>query len=170
MKIHPGFHVSQLEKHIGSKAIPSPNLPMVTADGTVKTGPAAVLQVRQVPWHNLPVVQWYIQWENLPLEDATWEDADFIKYTFPEFFRTTTQEWRVQEQTPWGHAVSQEGGNVRTEVYTNSVSSVEIQRRGVAAPTILFQSLNDHDGSLGRIATVGSKSLNYRVISISVLC
>lgn len=100
VKIHPVFHVSQLKKHIGSKAIPSPNLPMVTAEGKVKTGPATVLQVRQVPRHNMPVVQWYIQWENLPPEDATWEDADFIKYTFPEFFRTTTQGWRDQEQAP----------------------------------------------------------------------
>ena len=100
VKIHPVFHVSQLKKHIGPKAIPSPNLPMVTEDGTVKTGPATVLQVRQIPRHNLLVVQWYIQWENLPPEDATWEDADFIKYTFPDFFRTTTQGWRDQEQAP----------------------------------------------------------------------
>lgn len=100
VKIHPVFHVSQLKKHIGTKSIPSPNLPMVSADGTVKTGPAAVLQVRQVPRNNLPVVQWYIQWENLSPEDATWEDADFIKYTFPEFFKMTTQAWRTQQQTP----------------------------------------------------------------------
>ncbi|XBH84925.1 hypothetical protein VPH35_072977 [Triticum aestivum] len=70
VKIHPVFHVSQLKKHIGSKSIPSKNLPMVTADGTVKTGPTEVLQVKQVPRQNMPVVQWYIQWEKLPLEDA----------------------------------------------------------------------------------------------------
>lgn len=100
VKIHPVFHVSQLKKHIGSKSIPSINLPMVTADGTIKTGPAAVLQVRQVPRNNLPVVQWYIQWENLSPEEATWEDADFIKYSFPEFFKLTTTAWRDNQQTP----------------------------------------------------------------------
>ena len=100
MKIHPVFHVSQLKKHIGSKAIPSPNLPMVNEDGTVKTGPVAVLQVRQVPRNNLPVVQWYIQWENLSPAEATWEDADFIKYTFPEFFNNTTRAWREAAATP----------------------------------------------------------------------
>uniref|UniRef100_A0A453JK53 Tf2-1-like SH3-like domain-containing protein n=1 Tax=Aegilops tauschii subsp. strangulata TaxID=200361 RepID=A0A453JK53_AEGTS len=57
VKIHPVFHVSQLKKHIGDKSIPSPHLPMVNADGTIKTGPAAVLQVRQIPKHNAPVVQ-----------------------------------------------------------------------------------------------------------------
>ena len=100
VQIHPVFHVSQLKKHIGRKSIPSPNLPMVAADGTIKTGPEAVLQVRQIPRHNLPVVQWFIQWENLSPEEATWEDADFIKYTFPDFFKITTQAWRAHQQTP----------------------------------------------------------------------
>ena len=64
---------------------------MVNEDSTVKTGPVAVLQVRQVPRNSLPVVQWYIKWENLTPTEATWEDADFIKYTFPEFFKATFQ-------------------------------------------------------------------------------
>ena len=75
IQIHVVFHVSQLKKHIGAKAVPSPNLPMVNTDGTIKTGPATVLQVRQIPRNNAPVVQWKIQWENLSPEDATWEDA-----------------------------------------------------------------------------------------------
>lgn len=91
VKMHSVFHVIQLKKHIGSKAIPSPNLPMVNMDGTIKTGPAGVLQVRQVARRDLSVVQWLIQWDNLPKEDATWEDVDFIKYTFPKFFKDTTQ-------------------------------------------------------------------------------
>ena len=100
IRIHPVFHVSQLKKHIGAKAVPSPNLPMVNTNGTIKTGPATVLQVRQIPRNNAPVVQWQIQWENLSPEDATWEEAVFIKYSFPAFFRSTTQAWRaVQEST-----------------------------------------------------------------------
>lgn len=94
VKIHPVFHVSQLKKHLGKKSIPSPDLPMVNEDGSIKTEPAMVLEVRQVPRHNLHVVQWLIQWENMAPEDATWEDAEFIKHTFPAFFRSTTQAWR----------------------------------------------------------------------------
>ena len=71
IQIHPVFHVSQLKKHIGSKAIPSPMLPMVNSDRTLKMGPAAVLQVRQIPRNNLPVVQWLIQWQNMADEEAT---------------------------------------------------------------------------------------------------
>jgi hypothetical protein len=46
VKIHPVFHVSQLKLHLGTKAIPSPDLPLVHPDGTIKTGPALVIQVR----------------------------------------------------------------------------------------------------------------------------
>lgn len=99
VKIHPVFHVSQLKKHIGSRAMPSPDLPMVHEDGTIKTEPATVLEVRQVPRNNMPVVQWLIQWENLAPDDATWED-DFIKYTFPKIFRDTTQGWQAAATTP----------------------------------------------------------------------
>ena len=49
VQIHPVFHVSQLKKHIGDKAIPDPHLPLVNQDGTVKVGPSEVLEVRQVP-------------------------------------------------------------------------------------------------------------------------
>jgi hypothetical protein len=94
VNIHPVFHVSQLKQHLGPKAVPSPDLPLINPDGTIKTGPAVVLQVRQVPRNNLPVVQWLIQWENLSPEEASWEDADFIRATFPDFFRTTTEAWQ----------------------------------------------------------------------------
>jgi hypothetical protein len=78
--------VSQLKVHLGAKAVPSPDLPLVHDDGTVKQGPALVLQVRQIPRNNVAVVQWLTQWENLSPEEATWEDTDFIKETFPDFF------------------------------------------------------------------------------------
>ena len=65
-QIHPVFHVSQLKKHVGNKSIPGPKLPFVNADGTLKTGPAEVLQVHRVPRQNVPVVQWLIRWIDLP--------------------------------------------------------------------------------------------------------
>jgi hypothetical protein len=87
--LHDVFHVSQLKKHIGPKAIPSKNLPLVTPAGKVKYCPVALLQRRQVPRsagdYDIAVPQWLIQWEGMTADEATWEDADFIAKTFPAF-------------------------------------------------------------------------------------
>lgn len=91
--IHPVFHVSQLKKHIGSHAIPSPDLPMVGEDGKIKNIPILVLETRACPRNRNLVTQWLIQWEGLSPEDATWEDADFIKSTFPDFYKETIRGW-----------------------------------------------------------------------------
>jgi hypothetical protein len=88
-KIHDVFHVNQLKKHLGKRAIPNPKLPLVTPDGRVKIAPLAILQRRQVPRnageYDIAVPQWLIHWENMTEADATWEDATFITATFPEF-------------------------------------------------------------------------------------
>jgi hypothetical protein len=34
-KLHHTFHVSQLKKHLGAKAIPTPNLPLLNPNGTI---------------------------------------------------------------------------------------------------------------------------------------
>ena len=92
-QIHPVFHVSQLKKHVGPKAVPCVDLPLVRTDGLIQTEPVMVLETRQVPRNNLPVVQWLVQWENLPPDEASWEDAAFIKKTFPAFFKATIDRW-----------------------------------------------------------------------------
>lgn len=99
VKIHPVFHVSQLKKHVGPTVVPSSDLPLVDANGKIHTAPALVLQVRQIPRNNLPVVQWLIQWEGLSPEEASWEDADFIKI-FSAFFRETVEDWMHPDPVP----------------------------------------------------------------------
>jgi hypothetical protein len=87
--LHDVFHVSHLKKHIGPKAIPSANLPLVTPSGMIKFAPVSILQRRQVPRregdYDVAVPQWLIKWEGMTEDDATWEDADFITKTFPAF-------------------------------------------------------------------------------------
>jgi hypothetical protein len=100
VSIHPVFHVSQLKKHLGPTAIPHPDLPSVDANGNIKTDPLAVLQTCQVPRNNLPVVQWLVQWANLSPDDATWEDATFMKATFPSFYNDTVRAWFAPQTTP----------------------------------------------------------------------
>jgi hypothetical protein len=84
-QLHLTFHVRQLKKHIGSKVIPSPELPLVDASDNVKVYPETILQRRQIPGNNEPAVQWLIKWTNLPPGAATWEDANFICNIFPRF-------------------------------------------------------------------------------------
>jgi hypothetical protein len=75
---HPVFHVNQLKKHIGAKAIPQPDLPLVTLEGYIKTEPQAVLDTRALPHRDEILTQWKIHWQNLTTDQATWENKTFI--------------------------------------------------------------------------------------------
>lgn len=86
MGTHLVFHVSQLKKHCGPNAVPSPDLPLVGEDGTIKTEPLRATETRAMPRNTVLVMQWLIKWANLSLENASWEDANFIKGTFPKFY------------------------------------------------------------------------------------
>jgi hypothetical protein len=54
-QLHPVFHVSQLKKHIGPRAIQSPDLPLVGLDGNIIVAPEAILPRRVVRRNNEPV-------------------------------------------------------------------------------------------------------------------
>ena len=88
-QLHNVFHVNQLKKHVGTCAVPNPQLPLLTTDGKLKMHPLTVLQRRQVPRrsgdYDVAVPQWLIHWEGMDPEEATWEDAEFISTTFPDF-------------------------------------------------------------------------------------
>jgi len=84
-QLHPAFHVSQLKQHIGPSVIPSPELPLIDDKGNIKVAPMAILERRMIPRNNELVIQWLIQWTNLPKEEATWEDVSFIRKVFPSF-------------------------------------------------------------------------------------
>ena len=88
-KLHDTFHVSQLKKHIGPMAIPNPKLPLLNPDGTILLEPEQLLERKLIPRVqsdiSVPVVRWVIKWSNLPMDEATWEDATFIQKVFPNF-------------------------------------------------------------------------------------
>uniref|UniRef100_A0ACD6AL20 Uncharacterized protein n=1 Tax=Avena sativa TaxID=4498 RepID=A0ACD6AL20_AVESA len=87
--LHDVFHVNHLKKHIGDRAIPNRNLPLVTPEGKLKKTPVAILQRRQVPRsigeYSIAIPQWLIHWEGMTPAEATWEDAAFIQTSFPSF-------------------------------------------------------------------------------------
>jgi len=109
-QIHNVFHVSQLKKHLGAKAIPEANLPLIDAQGNIKTEPILVLDTRSIPRHPVLVTQWLVQWLNMSPEDATWEDTGFIKSTFPDFYAATIRRW-FSSTDPRGQGSSSGGGN-----------------------------------------------------------
>lgn len=92
-QIHNVFHVSQLKKHLGPKAVPVPDLPLIDAKGNIKVERVFVLDTRAVPRHPVLVTQWLVQWLNMSPEEATWEDAGFIKTTFPKFYALAIRRW-----------------------------------------------------------------------------
>lgn len=88
-KLHPIFHISQLKKHHGPMAVPEPTLPLIDEQHNIQIGPKAVLKHKLTPRKQgdifVLVIQWLMEWINLPMEAATWEDADFILKVFPDF-------------------------------------------------------------------------------------
>jgi hypothetical protein len=140
-EIHPVFHVSQLKKHMGPKAVPQANLPLVTSEGYIKSEPVAVLDTRALPRQDEIVTQWKIQWINLSADQAeivtqwinlsadqaTWEDTFFIKATFPKFYFKTLREWWPQNPS-CGQELSQGGENcqdLKTEAATEPILVTE---------------------------------------------
>jgi hypothetical protein len=89
--LHDVFHVSHLKKHTGANAVPSPSLPLVTPEGKVKLFPTAVVERRMIPRkhpvedYEVAVPQWKIHWEGMTVDEASWEDAEFVMKTWPEF-------------------------------------------------------------------------------------
>jgi hypothetical protein len=104
------FHISPVKKHLGSKAIPVPDLPLVDAKGNIKVEPILVLETQAVLRHPVLVTQWLMQWLNMSIEDATWEDAGFIKTTFPEFYAATIRRW-LPSGVPRGQGTSSGEGS-----------------------------------------------------------
>jgi hypothetical protein len=103
--------VSQLKKHLSGRAIPQDNLPLVTTDGYIKTDPVQVLDTRALPRNDGIVTQWKVQWSNLSVDQATWEDKLFIKARFPKFYNKTLIEWWPTTASS-GQEATQAGGVV----------------------------------------------------------
>ena len=71
-KIHPVFHVSQLNEHIG-KAPAQSQLPLLDANGVLAKEPVAILDRRMNKRRGKLITEVLIQWSNCFQEDATWE-------------------------------------------------------------------------------------------------
>ena len=78
-KIHPVFHVSCLKKVIGQNICTQTILPELDEEGRIILEPKCILQTCTKKLRNKTLTQYLIQWKNLPVEEATWENEEFIQ-------------------------------------------------------------------------------------------
>ena len=78
-RLHDVFHVSQLKAYTGAPPAAPVTLPPVQ-DGRLLQAPERVLraQLRRGEWRVL------VQWQGLPVDDATWEPLEEFKEQYPE--------------------------------------------------------------------------------------
>ena len=75
--MNPVFHVSCLKKVIGEKLPVQTILPELDEEGKIILEPEAVIETRTRQLRNR--IRSIIKWKNLPAEDSTWEDENFIQ-------------------------------------------------------------------------------------------
>jgi ribosomal protein L21E len=100
-QIHAVVHVSLLKKAVGPDVLVSPQLPpSINVLQTVRA-PAEILAHRLVRRGKTTQPQVLVRWQELPAHLATWEAAHDLHHLY-------------KFSTAWGHAETQEGGNVTT--------------------------------------------------------
>ena len=78
LQVHPVFHVSCLKKVIGNKILVQTILPELDEEGKIILEPKVVTEIRIRHLRNQSISEYLIKWKNLPIEDSTWEDENFI--------------------------------------------------------------------------------------------
>ena len=84
-RIHPVFHVSQLKLFKGNSSEPYLPLPLTVTEMGPVMQPVRILANRKLLRGTTQIDQILVQWENGVQEEATWEDIEDIKASYPTF-------------------------------------------------------------------------------------
>lgn len=84
-KIHPVFHVSQLQKAVGNAQVSATIPEQITADLEWVAEPEEVPEVKTVGKGPGCTTEVLIKWRNVPLFEATWEEFNSVLQRFSEF-------------------------------------------------------------------------------------
>lgn len=85
-QIHNVFHVSLLQKHLGTVAPTSTQLPPVSDASTILPQPEKILDRRVIRKGKYrPKSKILVKWLGAAVEDATWENEWRFSKTYPEF-------------------------------------------------------------------------------------
>ena len=68
-----------LKKVIGDKIPIQTIFPKLDEEGKTILEPEAVMETRTRQLWNRSISEYLIKWKNLPIEDSTWEDENFIQ-------------------------------------------------------------------------------------------
>jgi len=79
LRVHPVFHVSCLKKVIGENLPVQTIFPELDEEQKIILEPESVTETRTRQLRNRSISEYLIKWKNLPTEDSTWEDENFIQ-------------------------------------------------------------------------------------------
>ena len=77
--MHPVFHVSCLKKVIGDKHPVQTILLELDEEGKIILEPKVITETTTQQLRNRSISKYLIMWKNLPTEDSTWEDENYIE-------------------------------------------------------------------------------------------
>ena len=78
-RVHLVFHVSCLNKVIGENILVQIILPELDEEGKIIFELEVVTKTRTRQLRKRSISEYLIKWKNLPAEDSTWEDENFIQ-------------------------------------------------------------------------------------------
>ena len=84
-KIHPIFHVSLLRPAYGQQTPFTPPPLPINSDGELTLSPSKILGHRWIKEGGVPTLELLVQWDECPLEEASWENYDLLAGQFPGF-------------------------------------------------------------------------------------
>eukprot|EP00253_Pinus_taeda_P019388 PITA_19388 len=91
IRVHNVFHVSVLKKYVYDPKHVKP-------EGEVLVEPLSILDQREVQLRKRVITQVNVQWRHFGPEEATWEDQELMKKTYPDLFMTVRHRDGVQSQ------------------------------------------------------------------------
>eukprot|EP00253_Pinus_taeda_P007859 PITA_07859 len=99
IRVHNVFHVSVLKKYVyDPKHVIRWQDIQVEPEGEVLVEPLSILNRREVQLQKRVITQVKVQWRHFGPEEATWEDEELMKRTYPDLFMTERHRDGVQSQ------------------------------------------------------------------------
>eukprot|EP00253_Pinus_taeda_P014158 PITA_14158 len=91
IRVHNVFHVSVLKKYVYDPRHVEP-------EGEVLVEPLSILDQREVQLRKRVITQVKVQWRHFGPDEATWEDEELMRRTYPSLFGSERHRDSVQSQ------------------------------------------------------------------------